>query len=184
MHKLTLHKVVNAVLFQLAWFGFVAGAPHGRAWLGLLPLALLGAHALRDPATRRNDLVLGLAAVVIGIFLDGSFARAGLLNYADGAPALLGAPWWILAMWLAFAWTLNHSLAYLKKHLGIAIGLGVIAGPFSYYVAGHAWGALQFTGDMRTTLILLALSWGIATGLLVLLARRLPSPRVAAAVGA
>lgn len=173
-----MHKVINAVLFQLAWFGFVAGAARGTAWLGLFPLVLLAGHALRDPTTRRSDLVLAAAAAAIGLVLDGSFARANLLVYADAAPSLLGAPWWILAMWLAFAWTLNHSLTYLQKHLGVAILLGVIAGPFSYYVAGHAWNALEFTGDARMTLVWLALTWGIATGLLVLLARRLAATQV------
>ena len=173
MHKLTLHKIGNAVLFQLAWFGFVAGAARNMAWLGLIPLALLAGHALRETATRRADLIVGAAALVIGLLLDGTFARTGLLVYADAAPALLSAPWWILAMWLAFAWTLNHSLNYLQKHLGVAILLGIIAGPFSYYIAARAWGALEFVGDARLTLVWLAVTWGIATGVLVLLARRL-----------
>lgn len=175
-----MHKLINALLFQLAWFGFVAGAARDMAWLGLIPLVLLGAHALRDTSTRRGDLLLAAAAVAIGLVLDGSFARTGLLVYADAEPALLGAPWWILAMWMAFAWTLNHSLTYLQKHLGVAIALGVVAGPFSYYIAGRAWGALQFIGDARITLALLAITWGIATGLLVLLARRLATPRTPA----
>lgn len=171
-----MHKVINAVLFQLAWFGFVAGAARGTAWWGLIPLGVLAAHALWIPATRSSDLALGAAALVTGIVLDGSFARLGWLVYADGVPALLGAPWWILAMWLAFAWTLNHSLTYLQKHLGVAIALGVIAGPFSYYIAGRAWGALEFTGDPTVTLAWLAVSWGAATAALVLLARRLAKP--------
>ncbi len=179
-----MHKVINAVLFQLAWFGFVAGAARNMAWLGLIPLALLAAHALRDPSTRRADLLLGSAALAIGLVLDGSFARAGLLVYADAEPSLLGAPGWILAMWLAFAWTLNHSLAYLQKHLGIAIALGVVAGPFSYYIAGRAWGALEFTGDARMTLVWLAIAWGAATGALVLLARRLAQPALTTPVTA
>ncbi|MEO6064260.1 MAG: DUF2878 domain-containing protein [Lysobacterales bacterium] len=179
MHKLTQHKIINAVLFQLAWFGFVAGAARNMAWLGLVPLVLLAGHALRDGSTRKADLALAAAALAIGLVLDGSFARAHLLVYADAEPALVGAPWWILAMWLAFAWTLNHSLAYLQKHLGVAIALGVIAGPFSYYVADRAWGALEFIGDARLTLVWLALTWGIATGVLVLLARRLHRPHIA-----
>ncbi len=179
-----MHKVINAVLFQLAWFGFVAGAARNMAWLGLIPLVLLAGHALRDPATRRADLLLGLAALAIGLVLDGSFARAGLLVYADAEASLLGAPGWILAMWLAFAWTLNHSLAYLQKHLGIAVALGVVAGPFSYYIAGRAWGALEFTGDARMTLVLLAIAWGLATGALVLLARRLAQPALTTPVTA
>lgn len=179
-----MHKLINAVLFQLAWFGFVAGAARNMAWLGLVPLVLLAGHALRDPATRRSDLLLGMAALAIGLLLDGSFARAGLLVYADSEPALVGAPWWILAMWLAFAWTLNHSLTYLQKHLGIAIALGVIAGPFSYYIAGRAWGALQFVGDARMTLVWLAITWGVATGALVLLARRVAKPALTSTVTA
>ena len=174
-----MHKVINAVLFQLAWFGFVAGAARGSAWWGLIPVVALAAHALWFPATRSSDLMLGAAALLIGIALDGSFARLGWLVYADATPAMLGAPWWILAMWLAFAWTLNHSLTYLQKHLGVAIALGIMAGPFSYYVAGRAWDALEFTGNPTATLAWLALSWGVATGALVLLARRLATPALA-----
>lgn len=174
-----MHKLINAVLFQLAWFGFVAGAARNMAWLGLIPLALLAVHVLRDASTRKGDLVLAVAALAIGLVLDGSFARANLLVYADAEPSLIGAPWWILAMWLAFAWTLNHSLTYLQKHLGVAMVLGVIAGPFSYYVAGRAWGALEFIGDARMTLVLLAITWGVATGALVLIARRLNRPHSA-----
>ena len=175
-----MHKVINAVLFQLAWFGFVAGAARNMAWLGLIPLVFLAGHALRDASTRRGDLLLAVAALAIGLVLDGSFARANLLVYADAEPTLVGAPWWILAMWLAFAWTLNHSLTYLQKHLGVAMALGVVAGPFSYYIAGRAWGALEFIGDARMTLVWLAITWGVATGMLVLLARRFAAPQSSA----
>lgn len=168
-----MHRVINAVLFQLAWFGFVAGAARDAAWWGLLPFVLLCAHALREPATRRSDLLLALIVVPLGILIDGSFARTGLLTYGDLAPALLYAPWWILAMWVGFAFTFNHSLVWLQKHVGMAAVLGAVAGPFSYYVAAHAWGALAFTGDEPKTLVLLAASWSAATAGLIFLARRL-----------
>ncbi len=172
-----MHRVINAVLFQLAWFGFVAGAARDAAWWGLLPFILLGAHALREPSTRRSDLLLAALVIPVGVLLDGSFARSGLLAYGDAVPALLSAPWWILAMWLGFAWTFNHSLVWLQKHVGVAALLGAVAGPFSYYVAAHAWGALAFTGDQPKTLVLLAVAWSAATAGLVLVARRIkPAP--------
>ena len=176
MHRVTLDRIINAILFQCCWFGFVAGAAHGSAWWGLPPFALLAWHALRQAATRRSDFMLAGVALLLGLALDGSFANSAALVYADSRVSLLGAPWWILAMWVVFAWTLNHSLSWLRNHPGIAVLLGAIAGPVSYYVAGRAWGALEFARDVPTTLVLLGITWGIATGLLVWVTRKFATP--------
>lgn len=164
---------INAICYQATWLIAIAGAARGWWWAGPAALALFAAWQLAVSAQRRADIQLLLAAAGIGFVIDSAFAQTGLLGYAASVPWPQLAPIWIVALWMSFALTLNHSLAYLKTHLLLAAALGGIGAPLAYWAAGHAWGALTFPATPWTTLALLALVWALLTPILGRLAQRL-----------
>jgi hypothetical protein len=91
------------------------------------------------------------------------------LHYASPQPALL-APAWILAMWVAFAMTLNHSLAFLKTSPMAALVLGAVGAPLAYLAAGRGFGAVEFTPPAWRGELAVGAGWAVALVLLPSLA--------------
>ena len=98
-------------------------------------------------------------------------------------PWAAAAPVWIVALWMGFALTLNHSMAALKTRPWAAVALGVIGGPLAYLVAQNAWQAVTLSQPAWQPLAALALAWGALTPALLALGTRLQTgrPRPAAA---
>lgn len=162
--------IVNAVLFQLVWVACVGGGAAGRWWLG--PLAVLAFALWQVPRSPhpRAELTLVALAAVLGAGVDSALVLGGLLRFPSTGPWPLPAPVWIVALWVGFALTLNHSLAWLKGRTVIAVILGAVAGPFSYWVGATAWQAVTFTVATPVVLATLAVVWAIATPALLHLA--------------
>lgn len=167
----TMPVLVNAVLFQGVWFAAVIGAGSGLAWPGLLALAAFAAVTLRMRATRASDLRLAACAALAGGALDSAFVASGLLRYAAPWPASALAPAWIVALWVALALALNHSLRWLRPHPAWAAALGAIAAPLSYLGAARGWDAVAFAEPAWRTLGVVAACWAGMLGGLVALAR-------------
>jgi hypothetical protein len=150
----------NVLGYQAVWFGAVIGAAHGASWIGVLAAALfVAAHGWLSDEWR-SDLRLMLCAVLAGILLDGTLAISGVLHYASADP-LLPAPAWILAVWAAFAMTLNHSLAFLRGRPDWAAVLGAVGGPLAYLGAARGFAAITFIAPAWHAVVLLALGWAI-----------------------
>jgi Protein of unknown function (DUF2878) len=88
---------------------------------------------------------------------------------AFGSSTML--PFWLVVLWVAFAATLNHSLVFLHKRLGLASLLGAVFGPVSYW-SGMQLGRLQFPHSTTSTMLVLGLVWAILMPALVALALR------------
>ena len=163
---------INAIFYQVTWLATIAGAARGWWWAGPAALALFAVWQLAVSSQRRADALLVLFAAAIGFAIDSVFAQTGLLNYAAATPWERFAPVWIVALWMSFALTLNHSLAYLKTHPVVAAILGGIGAPLAYFAAAH-WGALTFPVPAMPSLILLATVWALLTPSLCRLAQAL-----------
>lgn len=163
--------VVNALLFQACWLGFVAGAAHGRWWIGFAVLAGFAAWQLRVSRSPRADIMLVGVAALLGFAVDSAFVQGGLMRFSAPVPWPQFAPVWIVGLWMAFALTLNHSLRFLRRRVALAVALGVAAGPLAYWVAASAWDAVDLLRPWQA-LAALALAWGLLTPLLVSLAQR------------
>jgi hypothetical protein len=155
----------NFVASQLLWLAAVAGAGHGHWWPGPLAFLLFAFVQLAPRYRARGDVMLMLLALPVGLVVDSTMAATGLLHYASPFPSPYFAPVWILALWMGFALTFNHSLAWLMGRPVVAVLVGAIIGPFSYWVAARSWGAVGFTDPLGTVLLTLASLWGAAMGL-------------------
>jgi hypothetical protein len=184
-----MQRAVNFVGFQCAWLACVAGAATGPAWLALpIVITVVGWHVARANAPRREIAVLLIVAAA-GTLWDSVPAAAGWIAYDDGVVIEHAAPWWISALWLSFATTLNVSLRWLRGRWLVAALLGAVAGPLCYR-AGAALGALSLA-EPRTALAAQAAAWALMLPLLIEVARRfdgiepaaLPAPVASEASG-
>ncbi len=162
--------LVNFIAFQLGWFACVLGAAWGWPWAGTgIALAIVALHLARAPQPQREaTLVLGAAA--LGAAWDSLLVALGWIEYPNGILVAGTAPYWMVALWMVFATTLNVSLAWLKRRLPLALVFGAIGGPLAY-LGGAKLGALVFANP-AAALTALAIGWALLTPLLLALARR------------
>lgn len=155
----------NAIGYQGVWLASVLGAAQGRDWTGPAAAAVFAAFTLAFGGRFREDLRLAVVAVPLGWLLDSAFAYAGGLEHA-GAAILPGmAPAWIATLWLAFALTLNHSLAFLQGRPRWSAALGGLGGPLAY-VSAAGIGAVALAEPSQPTLAALAVCWALLLPLL------------------
>jgi hypothetical protein len=163
-----MRNALNMVGYQLVWFAAVLGAARGWWWPGLVAALLFGSAQWWFGGRRRDDLRLAALAVVLGFALDGSLSLCGVLQYA-AAPSPL-PPAWLLAIWAAFGFTLNHSFALAQRHLGVTALVAAVGAPLAY-VAAARLGAVAFAPPAWQGLAGLALGWSMALPLLAAAAR-------------
>jgi hypothetical protein len=160
---------VNVLLFQAAWLCAVGGAAAGQDWLGsAAALAVVALHAF-TAARPVRELAGVLAVAALGFAWDSVPAAAGLIDYRGGAVGA-AAPYWIAALWLSFATTLNVSLRWLRGSWILGMCLGAVAGPLCY-LAGAALGALELV-VMPGALLAQAAAWAVLLPVTVALAAR------------
>lgn len=166
-----LRLIINLVAFQIGWLASVLGGAWGLPWLGVGVVALVVAWHLRLSAAPAREGLLLLLIGTLGAFWDGLLVRFGFLDYPSGMLLPWLAPVWIIAMWVAFATTLNVSLAWLKGRWYLAILFGAIGGPLAYY-AGHQLGGVSFP-DAFVGLAVVAGGWSFLMPLCAAIAQRL-----------
>jgi len=157
----------NLVGYQVVWFAAVCGAGRGWTWPALVTMALFAAWQLAVSSQRAADVRLVSIAILLGVVLDGALNAGGVLRYAASAATLPpgGAPLWIIALWVAFALTFNHSLRWLAGKPLLCLALGAIGGPLAYMAAARL-GAASFAVPAWHGLLWLALGWALACALL------------------
>ncbi len=162
--------LLNIIAFQIGWFACVLGGAYGWPWLGVLATAVIVALHLGRAARPGVEAVLVLLSGVLGFVADSLLTGLGLLTFPSGQIHAHLAPYWIVAMWMLFATTLNVSLRWLKPRLGLASLLGAVAGPLAYY-GGAKLGGVSFDEPLAS-LLAVAGVWTLAMPLLLVIANR------------
>ena len=162
----------NLLSFQAVWLAAVGGAGRGWWWCGPLALVLFAAWQLPTSRWPRADALLMAAAGVGGFAIDSLWVQAGLMRFVQPVPYAGFAPVWIVALWMGFALTLNHSMAAFKGRPWIAALFGLLGGPLAYLVAQHAWHAVTLAEPTWLPVLALALAWGALTPALLALGTR------------
>jgi Protein of unknown function (DUF2878) len=166
----TPQVIANFVLFQAGWFACVLGAAHGWPWIGTAVVAAIIVWHLWSAAQPAQEAKLIAMALLIGASWDSVLVMLGWIAYPAGTLIAGAAPHWILALWALFATALNVSMRWLKQRLLLAVALGVICGPLSYWGAARL-GAVEFIDPVRIV-IALAVGWGLIMPALMRLSRR------------
>ncbi len=167
--------IINFVLFQLAWLACVIGAAQGLPWLGVVvTLLILGWHFFHTKQ-HKYELILIFSAFIIGAFFDQLMLSMQWVSYQAHGWSTNLVPAWILALWVAFASTLNLSLAWMQGRYFISILFGASGGPLAYFGAENL-GAV--TLPSTASYVALGVGWAIITPALLYLASRLNSSKV------
>jgi uncharacterized membrane protein YjjP (DUF1212 family) len=165
-----LRLVVNVVVYQCAWFACVLGAAANRPWIGVVAAAAaVLLHLVMAPAPRR-ELPLILLATLAGAAFESLLGASG---WVRSSPSLLVGsvmPVWMVALWAAFATTLNVSLRALRRRYLVSALIAAVGAPLAYQ-AGAALGALQWV-QATPALLLVACGWALLLPLLMRTAQR------------
>jgi hypothetical protein len=167
-----LAALVNAVVFQLAWAACVIGGANGLWWAGPIVVAAFAWWQVPRSRRPRGELALMAIAAVAGLAIDTAYLRLGLVSYPAHGPGFPLAPLWIVALWIGFALTLNHSMTWLHGRPLVAALFGGVGGPFSFWIAVETWGAASFVAPQTTVLAVLAVVWSVVTPTLLWIAHR------------
>ena len=102
-----MRTAVNIAVFYAGWFASVLAAAQGFGWSALAAgLAVVGLHLLiaSHPA---GELKLILAAGAVGAVSEGLLVGFGFAHYAMASSFPGAPPAWLIALWMAFATTMN-----------------------------------------------------------------------------
>lgn len=161
--------LINILAFKIGWVSSVVGVAIDIPMLG--PAAILLAIAIHLLVVNRpvSEFVLIIATGVIGAGVDSIMISAGWLSYPSGTLLAGFSPYWIIAMWMLFATTFNVSFRWLQSKIFLAVLLGALSGPLSYYF-GAKFGAVTLN-DFTSSMIALSVGWGALIPALLLLAK-------------
>jgi len=153
-----MEKLLNAVVFQTVWFVCVLA---GDVWALISVSVFLWIH-WRLTTTTRAEWLLIVGVVSIGIIIDSVHIALGVLTVIDqtSSSEISLIPIWLMCIWLAFALTLCHSLSWLQQRLGLAVLLGAVSVPLSYW-AGIRLGAMELGPRGNLGFVIMAGVWSI-----------------------
>ncbi len=162
------HVLKNLGLFKLGWLACVMSAAAGQPGFGAIAVAAVVAIHLAGTAVPVKEALLLLAAALIGIAWESVLVAAGLVSYPATGSAGWLAPYWIVAMWVLFATTVNHGLAWVKRNWMVAAIAGLLGGPAAFF-GGARLGAVEFSEPVLA-LAVIGAGWAILLPVLVFIA--------------
>lgn len=162
---------INFLAFQIGWFAAVLSAAAGSPWVGaVIVAAIVALHVMRAERPRA-ELALVAACGAIGGVWDSLLVATGWVAYPSGMLLPFAAPYWIVAMWMSFATTLNVSMAWMKGRTWLAAAFGLLGGPLAYYTGEKLGGIIL--AEPVAALAALGVGWAVMMPLLLALADRL-----------
>jgi hypothetical protein len=162
--------VVNVIAYQCAWLAGVLGAAALRPVIGIAVAAVVVLWHLRCAAQPQRELRLIAVATLLGATFETLLIAGGWVRMPHSLLFASVTPLWMVALWAAFATTLNVSLRALRTRYLLSALLAGIGAPVAYY-AGARMGALQWV-DEASALLVIALGWALLTPLLMKSAQR------------
>lgn len=162
--------LLNLLSFKAGWAAVIFAAAASMPEVGLLAVAaVVVLHLARTPDVRPEFTLLFVAAGM-GLVWESILVNAGLLQYDTGQLVPGVAPYWIVAMWVLFATTLNVGMRWMRRSALIAALAGAAGGPLAF-LAGERVGAVTFS-DATIALAVIGLGWAVLLPMLVGVARR------------
>jgi hypothetical protein len=159
------HVLVNLAVFKVAWTAVVISAAAGAPVIGGIAVAIAVGIHLWSNENPDNEIRLLFVAAAIGFAWESVLVLAGLLEYSSGIWVSGLAPYWIVAMWVLFATTLNVGMRWLRRSTAIAAVAGAIGGPLAFF-AGASIGAVELVSP-AIALIAIGIGWAVMLPLLV-----------------
>jgi len=145
--------LANLAIFQVGWTVCVLG---GDIPAIAFTLAALVVHHLAIMRRRREWLVIALVSLV-GVLWDSLLIRLQVLVPAAGYSII---PLWLACLWVLFATTIMHCLAWLDRKPLLSACLACLCGPLAYWIGGRLAG-VELAGPQFVSLIVIGFGWGL-----------------------
>lgn len=168
-----MRLIINVAIIYAAWFATVLAAAGGQPLTAAAFSIAAAAINVSMARKRLPECRLVLQVAAVGILFDSIVINFGLAKYASPGVIAQFPPLWMISLWMAFATTINVSLAWLQQRLPLASALAAIGGPLSYY-AGARLGGMIFSEPLWLSIAAIAILWAAAFPLILWLARRIP----------
>jgi len=152
---------LNIVGFQAVWLLCVYGAGQDYCLPGIAAAIAFAAASLAFSPEPRKDMQTLALGLPLGALMDTLLLQTGILKFSHCAPFTGFAPVWILALWLGFALTLNHSLKRIYAHPLPLFLFGFIGAPVAYFIAAYRFDAMRLESDYVTGFLAIGLVWGL-----------------------
>ena len=162
--------LINLSLFKAGWLAAVFSAAASLPGVGTAVIAIAALVHVSLSDRPQDELRLLALAAAIGFAWESSLVASGLVTYGSGMLLPGFAPYWIVAMWVLFATTINIGMRWLRKSTTIAVLTGAVGGPLSF-LAGEKAGAVTFS-EPQIALFVIGLGWALFLPLLVRYAAR------------
>jgi len=160
-------QLKNLVMFKMGWIACVTLAAAGQPlWATVAVAVVVILHLAGVPLVVKEALLLA-ASAVIGLAWESVLVWSGLLSYPSSGEFAPFAPYWIVAMWVLFATTINHGLRWVKKNWMMAAAAGLVGGPLAFY-GGASMGAVEFSHTLWS-LLAIGAGWAALLPLLTLI---------------
>ncbi len=159
------HQILNALLYQGAWFACVLGAAQGRAGLGIATASAVIAIHLLLAKQAKPEVGLILIAVLTGTVFESLLVMSGWISMPAETLWANITPLWMVALWAAFATTLNVAMRALRQRYLLVALIAAVGAPLAY-LAGAKLGALQWI-NAPFALAMIAVGWGVLMPLLM-----------------
>jgi len=161
------HILKNLVCFKIGWVACVMFAAAGKPGFAALSVAAVAAVHLVSIKIPLKEILLLVTAALMGLAWESFMVWSGLVVY-PGHQAELLAPYWIVAMWVLFATTINHGLSWTKRSWWVASLAGLFGGPMAFF-GGMNLGAVEFSNTWAALLVI-GIGWGVLLPVLVRIA--------------
>ncbi|GAA0206379.1 DUF2878 domain-containing protein [Kangiella japonica] len=168
--RMKFKNLVNFILLQLVWVGFIVGITFDQMWLGPIIFIVLMVWQLRSDVREGSDFVVISCSFISGFVLASIWSSSGLIEFKEHWPSPDIAPWWILALWIALGASFNHSLKWVQASPYLAGAVLAIGGPLSY-LAAERIGAIEINTPVLT-LSLMAAGWFTIGFLLTIIVKK------------
>jgi hypothetical protein len=147
-------KILNLMMFQLGWAICVLGGNLMAVAYSLVALLIHHRYVLQS----KSEWKLVGFIVLVGITWDSLLVFFGLIAYPDAV--WFSLPVWMVCLWILFATTFMHSMAWLSNYSWLCVFVGAVFGPISYW-AGVELSEASFGGSPIMSMVVIAAGWAI-----------------------
>ncbi len=119
---------------------------------------------------KKSEWTFIAVVALLGFVLDSTLAALDILIFDTASLGYI--PAWLLCLWVMFASTLNHSLAWLQSRLVLAALLGAIFGPVSYF-SGTKLAPVMLAEPVFISIFTISLCWALLLPLLLMACQRI-----------
>lgn len=128
-----LNRTFSTAIFYIGWIVCLQEVSKEHSYYGLVLVVCFLIYFLYYSTCLKADSLLLFLILLMGPLSDITYAHFGLLQYHSmhQLPALI-PPLWVFVLWGLFGANL-HLFSWLRHRLWLAVFLGAVGGPASYF---------------------------------------------------